>query len=706
MVKPSHLGTEYPYLNNVTMDPRLLGLHAGLIPFLQFVSSPRVDMWSSHSSQAMALKHGQFPFIYSGPEQNFGEYEFRTDRRDQDVDIIKVIPKYPPVLGDRRVHNNPSLTVVYVGREDGLLNYFTVDSYTKCSDGFGYENTFLNQHLLSLTEGQQYLPKETQLVTSPIHKDGVYCLGANANIAFMTSEDTIEDAMAISRSFANKLTTAEIRRERITIEANYHPLNLYGDDTEFKFLPDIGERVGENGILCAFRTINTETFVPDLIQHTLTQPQALHDAIFYAKPGSKILDFDVQMARSAKVSKYLYAQVEKYTYLTTRYWQEIIDVHQRYKKTHKLAHAFQTHVTEAIEHLAAAGVSVPDFPRKTKVKLIGKNNRQVEFIQITVTYMSERPCSNGFKITGRDGAKGVIGRIVEDADMPVDDYGFRADVLIDPASVFARMNLGQIYEQAINRTSEFVRRRVESTLSHQPEAAVEMLFDYYNDINPNYAELIRGIHSTPQTMLHHTTNAVRNGIYLHIPPGLETIGLPLIGMLRKKWDVKLSPVTFTQRDIEGNIIGTFRTKKSVCIGSKYIYLLCKIPEPSSPGVAHINQYNTPMKASPHDRIRHPIRQSPIRFGEDEVRMMLMDVKDSQDIVRLMCLQANSTQGVNALIERMLTDPHPTRIPRIDISNTDLMNSNTIVRIFRHMMATIGVGSTTIGPVPLRESPKE
>jgi hypothetical protein len=703
-----HLAQDYKYLNNVNLEHRLIGFQATLVPFLPNISAGRLDMLASHLNQAMPLDGAEFPFIFSGYEQNLGEYEFSKTRRDQDIRVLAVIPKYPVIHGERKINNNPSLTVIYQGLEDNKLHYMTVERYTKCSDGFGYENVYLNNHLLNVN---QIIHKETQLVTSPIHKDGLYCLGVNANVAYMTLEETIEDAMLISQSLADKMETTEIHRETITLDVAQHPLNTYGDDTEFKFLPDIGEVVNASGILFGCRPINGETFISDTQPASLSTPQFIHDKIYYAPPGSEILDIEFHVARGAKYSKHLYSQMEKYTFAANRYWKEVIAVYQQYRNQYKLSDPFHTHVTTAIQRLTAAGETVPGFPRRAKTKLIAKNKRPIEFMQVTITYRSKRSCANGFKTTGRDGAKGVICRVAKDEDMPVDDFGFRADIVIDPASVHARMNVGQMYEQAINRTSEFVRRRLaELYYSGNKPAGWDLLVGYCKDINPNFGDLIEEtkrlpgtpIGSTDQKMDRYMENCIQNGISLHVPPGLDTIGMPLIKKLRDKYQIPLSPVTFTQRDEDDNVINTFRTKANVCIGSKYLYLLCKIPDPSSPGIAHVNQYSTPMKPPPSDRLLHPIRRAPIRFGEDEGRISLMDLADPKEVMRLMCLQANSQKGVDLMIKELLTNPYPTRINRIPISNEDLLNSNIIVLMFRHQMATIGLDSTRLGPFPVRE----
>ena len=357
-------------------------------------------------------------------------------------------------------------------------------------------------------------------------------------------------------------------------------------------------------------------------------------------------------------------------------------------------------MTRAIRRLSVSpiGSSQPGVPRRGKAKLVGKNGRPIEFIEITITYATKRPCSEGFKLTGRDGQKGVICRIVPDEDMPIDDQGIRAELVIDPASAVARMTMGPLYEQAINRVSEFVRRKLAQ--QNDLDIAAAILLDYYNDINPNNALVARQVHSTKAAMDAHVQECIRNGIYHWIPPGLNTIGLPLIKMLKEKWDVPISPVTFTVRDWDGNIIDRPRTKKPICIGEKYIYLLCKIPEPSSPCVGFVNQYQTPMKPPALDKATYPIRRSPTRFGEDESRIIEMDLPNRREHVRLACLQSMSMNGVNALVDELLESEFPTRIPRIPVSTQDLMLSSTIHRVFNHEMATMGVGSTTLGPKPI------
>ncbi len=65
-------------------------------------------------------------------------------------------------------------------------------------------------------------------------------------------------------------------------------------------------------------------------------------------------------------------------------------------------------------------------------------------IQIKVAQL--RKVTEGDKLCGRHGNKGVISKIVPETDMPYLPSGERIDIIISPLSVLSRMNLGQLME--------------------------------------------------------------------------------------------------------------------------------------------------------------------------------------------------------------------------------------------------------------------
>ena len=65
-------------------------------------------------------------------------------------------------------------------------------------------------------------------------------------------------------------------------------------------------------------------------------------------------------------------------------------------------------------------------------------------VQIFVAQM--RKVSVGDKLAGRHGNKGVVARVLPEADMPFMEDGTPVDVILNPLGVPSRMNLGQLFE--------------------------------------------------------------------------------------------------------------------------------------------------------------------------------------------------------------------------------------------------------------------
>ena len=117
----------------------------------------------------------------------------------------------------------------------------------------------------------------------------------------------------ISDRLAKKFTMTSINTLNIEIKPNQIPLNLYGDNEEHKFIPDIGEFVRDDGIVCGFRNPTDATLISDMM--TLSTPHILHDDLCYAPPGSQIIDIDFYTSSNrhrVKTNRALFSQVDKY----------------------------------------------------------------------------------------------------------------------------------------------------------------------------------------------------------------------------------------------------------------------------------------------------------------------------------------------------------------------------------------------------------
>lgn len=281
--------------------------------------------------------------------------------------------------------------------------------------------------------------------------------------------------------------------------------------------------------------------------------------------------------------------------------------------------------------------------------------------------------------------------------MPVDEDGIRAEMLIDMSSPVSRNNPAQLYETGINRISEFVRRKVQTVYDATGvDDAFEVLVDWFQDVNRNYAQITRETCVTTREKKELVLDAISTGIKLWIPPFLDTLtptpdeqwnALINIRNWAKKWGARRSKIKWKTPQPDGSL-KEFTSLDPFAIGSKYVYHLNKLPEVTAPGPAAVNHIGVPTKVTMNNKY-FPVSNNPYRFGEDELRIMCMDA-DVREVTRFQNLMSNSPKGTSLAIETLLLSEKPSAIKRFPISNGDLIKSSVILNLFHGVTATLGV----------------
>ncbi len=81
-------------------------------------------------------------------------------------------------------------------------------------------------------------------------------------------------------------------------------------------------------------------------------------------------------------------------------------------------------------------------------------------IKLAKVYLAaKRKLTVGDKMAGRHGNKGIVAKIVRDADMPFLEDGTPVDIVLNPLGVPSRMNLGQIYETVLGWAGKKLGRK-------------------------------------------------------------------------------------------------------------------------------------------------------------------------------------------------------------------------------------------------------
>lgn len=84
--------------------------------------------------------------------------------------------------------------------------------------------------------------------------------------------------------------------------------------------------------------------------------------------------------------------------------------------------------------------------------------------RVLVHTASLRKVTVGDKLAGRHGNKGVIAKVLPVEDMPYLEDGTPVDIIISPASILARMNMGQIFETIVGKIAQKEGVRIDTPI--------------------------------------------------------------------------------------------------------------------------------------------------------------------------------------------------------------------------------------------------
>lgn len=103
---------------------------------------------------------------------------------------------------------------------------------------------------------------------------------------------------------------------------------------------------------------------------------------------------------------------------------------------------------EMMQHYSIAAQTL-DTQYKTEIEFLRKGDTDLDpgiIRQVKVYVASKRKLQVGDKMAGRHGNKGVVSKIVPEADMPYLPDGEAIEIILNPLGVPSRLNMGQLFE--------------------------------------------------------------------------------------------------------------------------------------------------------------------------------------------------------------------------------------------------------------------
>jgi DNA-directed RNA polymerase subunit beta len=362
-----------------------------LIPFLEHDDANRALMGSNMQRQAVPLLVTESPIVGTGMEEHAARNSGELIIARKPGTVVGVSWPEPPE-GDPTVEKIPSGQDSGIGilvrPDDGSADqWYGVHKFVRSNQG-----TCLSQRIIART-GTHVDPGDI-LADGPSTEEGELALGRNVLVAFMPWEGyNFEDAILISESVVREDKYTSIHIEEFEIEARDTKL---GPEEITRDIPNISEEtlknLNERGIIY----VGAEVHPGDILVGKITPK------------GESELSAEERLLRAIFGEKA----------------REVRDSSLR------VPHGERGIV-----------VDVKVFSRESGHELPPGVN---ELVRVYVA--QKRKISQGDKMAGRHGNKGVIARILPIEDMPYLPDGTPVEIVLNPLGVPSRMNLGQVLE--------------------------------------------------------------------------------------------------------------------------------------------------------------------------------------------------------------------------------------------------------------------
>ena len=673
----------------------MLGMGDIMNPFAGFDSGARKVMNGKFNCQHLSLIHAEPRRIYVGTEEQLAKHDVGVSL-PEDGTILKVIPKYRiQRVGDIGICENPSSFIIweYIGYADGnrvrVIDLLETKNFYEGHNALGFRFK-VNNHPLNTP-----LKKDTKLTSVPtITPEGQYCYGINANIAFMSDPAATEDGAIISESMQRRLTTIQTGSRTVSWGKKYYPLNLYGNSETYKPFPDIGDTIHPSGMVVAMREYDPLFDVVNMTDDMLQFDGIIHDTdkVVYGLPDATVYDITVTKHPSTAVSRIpstMQEQTEFYSSMTLDMYRQVLDFYDALKRSRGdafvLGYEFSRVIRDAIAHIKSDEVIRAYGGNGNKSCKFSLGPGQMDEVTINIKYAKEVMPTRAFKLTSTHGGKAVICDVRKDEDMPLTSSGRRADMIMDDASVQARMIPGVLYEQLFNACGDDTANEIRRLMGEgKTSEAWELALRFYKIVAPVSYKGVTSLYTTDEGKAHHLEHICKDGIYSCIPPYSSSLKYETIGKIMKELPLTYGPVTY--RTVAGDMV---TTKKSVLIGSIYIELLEKIGDTwSSVADARLQHHGLLSKVPPASRYLSPSKQAPVRIsGESETRLYLAAL--GAETTAELHDRSNSPESHKEVCTNILTAKSPSKIKVAVDRNKIPMGGHRGLTVIEHLLNCAG-----------------
>ena len=271
-----------------------------MMPFNPSNSGSRKLMFGTQLEHRLPLLHPEVPFIQTGYENQFGTYSSSYKTATGDLEVVAIIPKFDWAPKHQYY-------IIFVDKITGLLSVIERKEYKHITENYGY--LYNNDTLDALVVGSTINQGDVVQKSMSFDEYDNRMDGCNMLTMYAACEETMEDAIIISESASKKLASPLVKKVNIIINDNDIPLNLYGNNIDYKSFPDIGENV-INSILCGLRREKKEECLFSQSYNRLRELSISDER--YTVSG-RVVDIDIFCNAPERLAEYDYnTQLKRY----------------------------------------------------------------------------------------------------------------------------------------------------------------------------------------------------------------------------------------------------------------------------------------------------------------------------------------------------------------------------------------------------------
>lgn len=317
----------------------LIGTTTGINPFVVCNSAPRVNMDAAHIGQMMVLPLAEKNRISSGVEREYGKYTFKIKIPDNvgPVKVMDIIPKYPKGGGRQNFALNSETLIIYESIETHEVGVVEVKNFhiNHKEAGFHYVQT---DSLKYLQIGDVLAPG-TVLAHSPqVKPNGDWHFGLDAYTIMGSFPSIVEDGIGVTEDFCRRAGSVGFSKRIVEWGLDLFPLNLYGDENNYKPFPDIGQRIRDDGLVFALRRFQPGTYAATMSVKSLMTPDYTFDQLTFGTPGALVEDIEVwhsHVPEHHRTPVGMDSQARRYWEATQRFEERIKKCYFKHKNRHQ-----------------------------------------------------------------------------------------------------------------------------------------------------------------------------------------------------------------------------------------------------------------------------------------------------------------------------------------------------------------------------------